>query len=153
MSTSTKNQVYIATDGCCKGNPGPGGWAAVIWNEYKKKVIYGYAEETTNNRMELIAAISALNYLKFSCQVTIISDSRYVVDGITIWIHSWIRKSFKDVKNQDLWEQLLNSCVRHQIQWKWVKGHAGHVANELADKYSCGAIDKKSSGEVELEIS
>ncbi|WP_294234922.1 ribonuclease HI [uncultured Sphingomonas sp.] len=138
--------VEIATDGACKGNPGPGGWGALIRSGTHEKELSGGEVLTTNNRMELMAAIEALNALKRPCAVTLSTDSRYVMDGLTKWIHGWKRNGWKTadkkpVKNAELWQALLEAASRHQIEWKWVKGHAGHPDNERADKLACAAAE------------
>jgi ribonuclease HI len=131
-------QVTIHTDGGCSGNPGLGGWAAVLRYGDKSKEISGGEIATTNNRMELRAAIEALQALKEPCAVTLFTDSEYVRNGITGWIHGWRRsgwrtKEKKPVKNADLWQQLDSETRRHTIEWKWLKGHAGHADNERCD--------------------
>lgn len=138
--------VEIATDGACKGNPGPGGWGALIRSGVHEKELSGGEALTTNNRMELMAAIEALNALKRPCAVTLSTDSRYVMDGLTKWIHGWKRNGWKTadkkpVKNAELWQALLEAAARHQIEWKWVKGHAGHPDNERADKLASDAAE------------
>ncbi len=138
--------VEIATDGACKGNPGPGGWGALIRSGAHEKELSGGEALTTNNRMELMAAIEALNALKRPCAVTLSTDSRYVMDGLTKWIHGWKRNGWrtadkKPVKNAELWQALLAAAERHQIKWKWVKGHAGHPDNERADKLASDAAE------------
>ncbi|MGD9810689.1 MAG: ribonuclease HI [Sphingobium sp.] len=139
-------RVEIFTDGACKGNPGPGGWGAVIRSGRHEKEISGGEAETTNNRMELVAAIEALNALKRACHVTLTTDSVYVRDGITKWIHGWQRNGWrtadkKPVKNMELWQALLEAAKRHRVDWHWVKGHAGHPENERADSLACAAAD------------
>jgi ribonuclease HI len=141
---SELTQVEIATDGACKGNPGPGGWGAVIRSGAREKELSGGEALTTNNRMELTAVIEALNALKRPCAVTLSTDSRYVMDGLTKWIHGWRRNGWKTadrkpVKNADLWQALVEATARHRIAWQWVKGHAGHPDNERADKLACAA--------------
>ncbi|MDZ7588919.1 MAG: ribonuclease HI [Parasphingorhabdus sp.] len=138
------SHVSIATDGACKGNPGPGGWGAVIRAGGKEKRIAGGEALTTNNRMELRAAIEALNALKRPCQVDLWIDSTYVRDGITQWIFGWQKNGWrtaarKPVKNADLWQDLLAAADRHRIAWHWVKGHAGHPDNEIADQLASDA--------------
>ncbi len=131
--------VEIFTDGACSGNPGPGGWGAILRYNGTEKELYGGAAETTNNRMELMAAIQALNALKRPCKVKLHTDSRYVKDGITQWIHNWKQNGWrtaakKPVKNADLWQALDQALARHDVHWIWVKGHAGHAENERADE-------------------
>ena len=132
-------QVTIHTDGACLGNPGPGGWAAVLSNGEVTKEIQGGEVDTTNNRMEMTAAIAALSALKEPCQVHLITDSEYLRLGITQWIHNWIKRGWqttarKPVKNADLWQQLWQLTQKHQVKWSWVKGHAGHPENERCDE-------------------
>ena len=131
--------VEIFTDGACKGNPGPGGWGAILRMGDKEREISGGDIETTNNRIELIAAIEALNALTRPCRVELHTDSTYVRDGITKWIHGWQRNGWrnaakKPVKNEDLWRELLEAVARHEVDWHWVKGHSGHPENERADE-------------------
>ena len=145
--------VEIATDGACKGNPGPGGWGALIRYGKKEKEISGGESETTNNRMELRAAIEALNTLKRPCKVKLSIDSTYVKDGITKWIFNWQKNGWrtaakKPVKNADLWQDLLEAVERHQIEWHWVKGHAGDADNERADMLASDAALNIASGAV-----
>ncbi|CAB0150346.1 Ribonuclease HI [Pseudidiomarina piscicola] len=131
--------VHIYTDGSCLGNPGPGGYGAVIeYGEHHKEMAAGY-QLTTNNRMEMLAAIKALEALKQPCKVTLTSDSQYLKQGIQSWIHNWKRNGWrtsnrKQVKNADLWQALDSVAQRHEIQWEWVKGHAGHPQNERCDE-------------------
>ena len=139
--------VQIFTDGACKGNPGPGGWGAVIRSGPHEKEISGGEPATTNNRMELLAAIRALEALKRPCEVVLWTDSIYVRDGITKWIHGWQRNGWKTadrkpVKNAELWQELLDAAAPHKVDWRWVKGHAGHPENERADKLACDAALK-----------
>ena len=136
--------VEIFTDGACKGNPGPGGWGAVIRAGEREKEISGGEPLTTNNRMELLAAIRALEALKRPCEVVLHTDSIYVRDGITKWVHGWKRNGWKTadrkpVKNAELWQELLAAARPHRIEWHWVKGHAGHPENERADQLACAA--------------
>jgi ribonuclease HI len=131
--------VIIHTDGACSGNPGPGGWGAVLEFGQARKELSGGEAETTNNRMELMAAISALEALKRRCDVEMYVDSAYVKDGITKWIHGWKRNGWKTadkkpVKNAELWQRLDAAIQKHNISWHWVKGHAGHGGNERADE-------------------
>lgn len=136
----------IYTDGACSGNPGPGGWGAVIFdNENKQKNISGSEENTTNNRMELSAAIMALEEVNTNSEITIYTDSTYVKNGITEWVLKWKENGWKNsnkepVKNKDLWEKLVNLCEQNTINWKWVKGHASNKYNNLADELATKAI-------------
>jgi len=136
--TINQQHVVIYADGACKGNPGPGGWGAWLSFDGKEKEIYGGEQLTTNNRMELTAVIRSLEALKRECSVKVYTDSVYVQKGITEWIHGWKARNWrtsdkKPVKNDDLWKQLDALSQQHQIQWIWVKGHAGDVGNERAD--------------------
>lgn len=145
MASSKRSPVVIYTDGACSGNPGPGGWGALLTFDGKEKELSGGARETTNNRMELTAAIEALKALKRPCRVTLWTDSTYVKDGITKWIHNWKAKGWKTankkpVKNADLWQALEAAMARHDVTWKWVKGHAGHPGNERADSLARNSI-------------
>jgi ribonuclease HI len=131
-------QVVIHTDGACSGNPGPGGWGAVLHYGDKERELWGGELQTTNNRMELMAAIQALEALKRACRVELHTDSQYVMKGISEWIHGWKRRGWltadkKPVKNDDLWKRLDEARLRHEVDWRWVKGHAGHEFNERAD--------------------
>lgn len=139
--------VKIFTDGACRGNPGIGGWGAVLYYDQHEKQIYGAAAETTNNRMELTAAIAALAALKRSCTVVLTTDSNYVKKGMTEWLADWKKRGWKTaskkpVKNEDLWKRLDQEVARHQVKWEWIKGHAGHKENELADQLANKAIDE-----------
>ena len=134
----TKPEINIWTDGACSGNPGPGGWGVLLIPGTRRKELFGGAPDTTNNRMELMAAIEALNALKKASRVTLHTDSTYVKDGLTKWIHGWKKNGWKTaakkpVKNKDLWQALESACARHEIDWVWVKGHAGDEGNEKAD--------------------
>ena len=136
--------VHLATDGACKGNPGPGGWGAVIRAGDKEKELSGGEKLTTNNRMELTAAIKGLEALKRPCRVVLSTDSRYVMDGLTKWLAGWQRNGWKTaakqpVKNADLWQELVAAAAPHRIRWEWVKGHVGHPENERADKLASDA--------------
>ena len=138
--------VEIFTDGACKGNPGPGGWGALIRSGARERELSGGENPSTNNRMELMAAIEALNALTKPCRVELTTDSNYVRDGITKWIHGWRKNGWKTadrkpVKNAELWQALLEASARHQISWHWVKGHAGHPENERADLLACAAAE------------
>ena len=142
--------VEIFTDGACRGNPGPGGWAALLRMGDKEREISGGEALTTNNRMELRAAIEALNALKRPCRVELHSDSQYVRDGITKWIHGWQRNGWrtadkKPVKNAELWQELLDVSSRHQVKWHWVKGHSGHPENDRVDALACAEADAQRS--------
>ena len=139
-------EVKIFTDGACRGNPGPGGWGAILIYGNIEKKINGFSNNTTNNIMELTAAVESLKLLKRSCQIILTTDSVYVKNGITIWINNWKKKNWKtaskkDVKNKNLWMALDYECSKHQIDWKWVKGHSGHRENEIADSLANKAID------------
>ena len=141
-------QVHIFTDGACSGNPGPGGWGAILRYGNTEKELSGGEVETTNNRMELMAAILALEALKRPVTVDIHTDSTYVRDGITKWIHGWKKRDWrtvgkKPVKNVDLWQRLEAAVGLHQIAWHWVKGHAGHPENERADELAREAIPSR----------
>ncbi|SIT66310.1 ribonuclease HI [Ectothiorhodosinus mongolicus] len=138
--------VEIFTDGGCRGNPGVGGWGAVLRYRGKEKELQGAEAETTNNRMELLAAIAALDALTRSCVVQLTTDSQYVKKGITEWLPQWKRRDWrnaagKPVKNQDLWQRLDEAAQRHEVHWHWVKGHAGHPENERADELANAAMD------------
>ncbi len=139
--------MQIFTDGGCKGNPGPGGWGAILRYGDAEKEIYGSAPETTNNRMEMTAAIEALRLLKRPCEVELTTDSQYLRQGITQWIHNWKKRGWKTadkkpVKNKELWMALDEQVQKHQVKWKWVKGHAGHPENERADELANIAMDE-----------
>ena len=139
-------QVIIYTDGACRGNPGPGGWGAFIRFESAEKEIFGGHANTTNNQMELSAAIEGLAALKEPCSVELFTDSKYVMDGITQWIQNWKKNNWrtatkKDVKNKELWQKLDQLISQHQVQWHWVKGHSGDVGNEAADLLANKGID------------
>lgn len=139
MSDKTKDTVEIFTDGACSGNPGPGGWGALLLFNGTEKEISGGEFETTNNRMEMMAAIEALNVLKRSCSVKLTTDSSYLKDGITTWIKKWRQNGWKTaskkpVKNVDLWRTLEDALQRHDVEWVWVRGHSGHPENERADE-------------------
>lgn len=140
-------KVQIFSDGSCKGNPGPGGWSAILKYKNHKKVISGYSPETTNNIMELTAVIKAIEKMKEKCEIDIFSDSRYVVMGMTEWIENWKAKGWKNskkesVKNQELWRQLDELSNRHIVNWNWVKGHNGHPENEECDTLAKEEIEK-----------
>lgn len=143
--------VEAFTDGACSGNPGPGGWGALLRYNGNERELCGGEEETTNNRMELRAAIEALSALKQPCHVRLTTDSTYVKDGITKWLENWKRNGWKTaakkpVKNQDLWIRLDEQSSRHRIEWCWVKGHSGHPENERADTLANRGLDRLRSG-------
>jgi len=147
---SEMHSVVLYTDGACRGNPGPGGWGVLIQYGNKRKELCGGEEGTTNNRMELMAAIAGLEALKRTCQIDIYTDSQYVRKGITEWIHSWKKNGWKtsakkDVKNRDLWQRLEEGIALHQVEWHWVKGHSGHPGNERADALANLGIDQRES--------
>ena len=140
-------QVRAFTDGACSGNPGPGGWGAVLQFGDHERELHGGAADTTNNRMELTAAIEALKALSEPCRVSLTTDSKYVKDGITQWLADWKRNGWKTaakkpVKNQDLWQALDHESSRHEIDWCWVKGHSGHPENERADRLANLGMDE-----------
>jgi ribonuclease HI len=142
------DKVSIFTDGACRGNPGPGGWGALLRYAEQEKELNGAERDTTNNRMELMAAIIALETLKRPCDVVLTTDSQYVRKGITEWLPNWKRRGWKTadkkpVKNQDLWQRLEAAAQRHTIHWKWIKGHSGHPENERADELANLAIDEQ----------
>jgi ribonuclease HI len=139
--------IEIFTDGACRGNPGPGGWGAILRYNGNERELYGGDPDTTNNRMEMMAAIEALKALKETCKVTLTTDSAYVKDGITRWLAGWKQKNWrtaarKPVKNEDLWRLLDVQNQRHQVTWEWVKGHSGHRENEMADQLANRGIDE-----------
>jgi ribonuclease HI len=145
VQESSNNVVTVYTDGACKGNPGPGGWAALLIYRGKKKVISGGCTITTNNRMEMSAAIKALETLRRPCHVQIFCDSQYLMKGITQWLKNWKKNGWrtsenKQVKNEDLWRSLDKACSKHQVSWNWVKGHSGHPENETVDGLARKAI-------------
>jgi ribonuclease HI len=140
--------VDIFTDGACRGNPGPGGWAALLRQGEKEREISGGETLTTNNRMELLAAIRALEALKRPCRVKLHTDSVYVRDGITRWIHNWRQNGWrtsdkKPVKNAELWQELLDASAPHRVEWHWVKGHSGHAENDRVDALACIEADRQ----------
>ena len=144
MTDAPTTLVEIATDGACKGNPGPGGWGALLRMGGNEKELSGGEAMTTNNRMELTAAIQALNALTRPCHVKLSTDSKYVMDGLTKWVAGWKRNGWrtadkKPVKNAELWHDLIEASARHKIDWLWVKGHAGHPDNERADQLASDA--------------
>lgn len=143
--------IIIFTDGACRGNPGPGGWGALLRYREHDKTLSGAEDHTTNNRMELTAAVEALLSLKESCRVDLYTDSQYVQKGITEWMHGWKKRSWTKsdkapVKNADLWKALDQEAQRHEVSWHWVKGHSGHPDNELVDRLANLAIDHHLEG-------
>lgn len=143
-------KVEIFTDGACKGNPGPGGWGAILRMGRHEKELSGGEPGTTNNRMEMRAVIEGLNALIEPCEVSLYTDSKYVVDGITKWVHGWkkrgwINASKKPVRNEDLWHDLIEAELRHKVSWNWVKGHDGHPENERADRIASDAADQQAA--------
>jgi ribonuclease HI len=145
MASERRPKVTVFTDGACSGNPGPGGWGAILVSGKAEKELSGGEALTTNNRMELMAAIAALEALKREADVELHTDSRYVLDGITKWITGWKRNGWKTsdrkpVKNGDLWERLDEARTRHHVDWRWVRGHNGHAMNERADALARSAI-------------
>ncbi len=135
-----QQKLIIYTDGACKGNPGVGGWGAIMLFGDKIKEINGYAPNTTNNRMELTAVIEALKVIKRQCEIIIYTDSQYVQRGMTEWLNGWIKKNWKNVKNPDLWQELVNVAAQYSIEWRWVRGHNGDKYNERADELANLAI-------------
>ena len=145
MSEKSKQIVEIFTDGACSGNPGPGGWGAILRFGTVEKELNGSEEQTTNNRMELMAAIRAIEAVKRPCEIHLHTDSEYLRQGITTWIHSWKKRGWKTadkkpVKNVDLWQRLEAAIGTHDVKWHWVKGHSGHAENERADELARRAI-------------
>lgn len=144
---SAEQNVQVFTDGACRGNPGPGGWGAILRLGAHERELWGGERDTTNNRMELTAAIRALEALKRPVSATVFTDSQYVLKGISEWIHGWKRNGWKTadrkaVKNADLWQELDRLAGRHRLEWGWVKGHAGHPENERADALANRGIDE-----------
>lgn len=144
---SKKPIVEIFTDGACRGNPGPGSWAALLRYKEKEKLLSGTELITTNNRMELMGAIQALKALKKPCQITLSTDSQYVKKGITEWLPQWQRRAWRTanrtpVKNSDLWKELAEQAKRHEVNWEWVKGHSGHPENDRVDSLANEALDE-----------
>lgn len=139
--------ITIYTDGACRGNPGPGGWGALLRYGQHEKKLFGAETDTTNNRMELMAAIQALSSLRESCKVELYTDSQYVQKGISQWMENWKKKNWKKsdnhpVKNADLWQELDKQASRHTVSWHWVKGHSGHTENDIVDALANHAIDE-----------
>jgi ribonuclease HI len=145
--TNAVEKVKIFCDGACKGNPGPGGWGAILRHGKVDKELYGFNPHTTNNVMELTAAIQSLKALKSPCEVTLVTDSNYVVKGMSEWIFSWKKNGWrtsdkKPVKNIELWTELDEAAARHKVKWKWVRGHDGHAENERADQLANKGIEE-----------
>lgn len=145
-------KIQLITDGACIGNPGPGGWAAVLRYKGTKKEMYGSEPHTTNNRMELRAAIEGLRTLKEECEVEVVTDSEYVKNGITTWIHGWKRKGWmtaakKPVVNRDLWQELDKQAARHKMVWTWTKGHASHADNNRCDELATRAAREQTNSQ------
>ncbi len=143
------NKVILFTDGACRGNPGPGGWGVYLEYDGSRKNLYGFAPETTNNRMEMTAVIEGLKALKRPCHIDLNTDSKYVLQGITEWMAGWKKNGWKTaakkpVKNVDLWQLLDNEASRHNIKWNWVKGHSGVHGNEIADQLANQGIDENT---------
>jgi len=139
--------VEISTDGACRGNPGPGGWGVLLRYNQKGKKLYGGEPNTTNNRMELLAAIKGLEALKRPCVVRLTTDSQYVKNGLTEWLPNWKQRGWKTaakkpVKNADLWQRLEAAVDRHDVEWRWVRGHSGHAENEIVDQLANQGIDE-----------
>jgi ribonuclease HI len=147
MTMHNQEEVHIYTDGACKGNPGVGGWGALLRFNGRERELFGGEQHTTNNRMELLGAIRALEALKRPCRVILHTDSRYVQQGISEWVHNWKLRGWKTadrkpVKNEDLWRRLDELATSHHVHWKWVKGHAGHAENERADALANRGIEE-----------
>lgn len=147
MTKKSDSIVEIFTDGACRGNPGPGGWGAILRYKGKEKSLYGGERETTNNRMELMAAIMALESLTRPCRVHLTTDSQYVMKGITEWMANWKKRGWRTagrqpVKNVDLWQRLDQALAPHEVTWEWVRGHTGHPENEQADALANQGIDE-----------
>jgi len=152
MSAAGMDSVEIFTDGSCKGNPGPGGWGVILRKGNTEREMSGGEPETTNNRMEMMAAIKALQALKRPCEVALYTDSKYMIDGITKWIHGWKKNGWrnaakKPVANAELWQELEAAAQRHKVEWHWVKGHAGHAENERADTLASDAATLAAAGD------
>lgn len=142
--------VTIFTDGACRGNPGPGGWGALLSHEGRERELYGGEAQTTNNRMELLAAIQGLEALHEPCEVTLVTDSEYLKKGITEWLANWKKRGWKTaskkpVANADLWQRLDEAAQRHHMHWEWVRGHSGHAGNERADALANRGIDENAN--------
>lgn len=152
MQAERRSKVLIYTDGACSGNPGPGAWAAVLVHSRKEGELVGYEPQTTNNRMEMMAVISALEALKRPCDVHLHTDSQYVIKGVQEWLPQWLRRGWKTasggvVSNRDLWERLMLQTARHQIQWTWVRGHSGVPLNERVDQLARQRIEQERAAQ------
>ena len=150
MEKTTKLIVEIFADGACSGNPGPGGYGAILRTGDKEREISGFEAQTTNNRMEMMAVISALEALKLPCSVRVTTDSTYIVKGMSEWVHGWLKNGWrnsqkKEVLNRDLWERLLNASKGHEVEWVWIKGHSGHAENERCDELARCEIENNRS--------
>ena len=150
-AAANAERVRIYTDGACKGNPGPGGWGALLRMGQHEKELVGGEAHTTNNRMEMTAVIRALNALIEPCEVILHTDSRYVIDGITKWVggwkkRGWVNASKQPVKNADLWHDLIEAVARHAVTWEWVKGHSGHPENERVDRIASDEAERQAQG-------
>ncbi len=151
--TKTPKHVELFTDGACSGNPGPGGWGALLRYGAHEKELGGGEDNTTNNRMEMTAVVEGLNALTARCNVTLHTDSKYVMDGVTKYMHNWKRNGWrtadkKEVKNRDLWEQIDAQLQKHDVKWVWVKGHAGHIENERADAIARAHIPPRNPAQI-----
>jgi ribonuclease HI len=151
MTAAPERRVEISTDGACLGNPGPGGWAALLRLDARERELSGGEQHTTNNRMELMAAIAALEALTRPCAVLLRTDSQYVRQGILEWLPNWVRRGWRTsggdpVKNQDLWQRLVAAAQRHRIEWRWVKGHSGDPDNERVDALARAAAERMRDG-------
>lgn len=154
--TKKEKRVEIFTDGACSGNPGPGGWGAILRYGDVEKELSGFSKHTTNNRMELLATICAIEALNRTTVGELTTDSSYVKDGITKWIHNWKKNGWrksnrKPVENKDLWERLDSAVSSHNITWHWIRGHTGHIENERADTLAVDAIKKGQRGEIDSD--
>jgi ribonuclease HI len=147
MERTGKPIVEIFADGACSGNPGPGGYGAILRTGEKEREMSGFEGQTTNNRMEMMAVISALEALKLPCSVRVTTDSTYIVKGMSEWVHGWLKNGWrnsqkKEVLNRDLWERMLNASKGHEVEWVWIKGHNGHAENERCDELARCEIEK-----------
>ena len=155
--SEARSEVCIYTDGGCRGNPGCGAWAAILTNSRQRRVLGGVSEHTTNNKMEITAAIEGLRALKRPCRVRFVSDSQYTINGITQWIHNWKRrgwvtKSKTPVRNKELWQALDAEAAKHEIKWEWTRGHSGHPENEACDLLANELMDRLQGGEPACDL-